>query len=311
MNVLVSGGSGYIGAFVVQALLKKNHSVDIIARSKNEFTEHFKDQVTVYFCDITKPFFIKPNKSYDIFIHLAAANDIDSSDPAYAINASVLGTRYALDFCKKNNIKKFVYYSTFQVYGYVEGYMDENASLLPGNDYGITHQFAEQYIELYQRTSGIDFVIIRPTNIFGAPMFLSTDRWSLVPSCFCKEAYEKGEINLLSSGLQSRDFVDVNDMAGITTLYCEQFERYKNNIINVSSGYDYKIVDIAGMVKDEYKRQFDKPCEVNIHSELPKQTNIYQLSREKVNLTRFTFGGKEALEKEIIKIFKLLAHGSH
>ena len=306
MNVLVSGGSGYIGSFVVSELLKSGHKVDIIARQENDFTLNFKDKIEVYYGDITEPFNFSPNKEYNLFIHLAAANDIDSSDASYALNASTLGTRYVLDFCKKNNIKKFIYYSTFQVYGYVEGKMNEASPLLPGNDYGITHLFAEQYVQMYQRTASIDFLIIRPTNIYGAPMFKTTDRWTLVPSCFCKEAIEKGEINLMSSGLQTRDFVDVNDIAKITVSYCENFEKHKNSIVNVSSGNEYSIIEIANMVGEVYQELYNKTCKINVHSNLPKEKNIFTLVRNEVIKSNFKFVTHEKIKSEIKTIFNIL-----
>ena len=308
MKILATGGSGYIGSYLVKHLLQQGHSVDIIARTENEFIRTFANQIGVYYSDITKPFNfqVKQDVQYDLFIHLGAANDIDSADPSYAINASVLGTRYALDFCVKNKIKKVIYYSTFQVYGYVEGDMNEKSPLLPTNDYGITHQFAEQYLELYQRTKGIDYIIIRPTNIFGSPMFKSTDRWSLVPSCFCKEALEKGEINLMGSGLQKRDFIDVNDLAIATVIYCNDFDKYKNQVINVSSGVNYTIIEIANLVAKQYQQLYNKDCKINIHSNQPLSENVFYLCRNEVSKINLDFGPKEKIEKEIIKIFNTL-----
>jgi UDP-glucose 4-epimerase len=307
MNILITGGSGYIGSYLVKLLIEQGHTVDIVARSENEFIRTFSDRVGVYYADITLPFdFEVKDVQYDVFVHLGAANDIDSSDPSYAINASVLGTRYALDFCVKNNIKKAIYYSTFQVYGYVDGDMTEKSALHPTNDYGITHQFAEQYFEMYQRTKGIDYIVIRPTNIFGAPMFRSTDRWSLVPSCFCKEAVEKGEINLLSSGLQKRDFIDVNDLAVASAIYCVNFESYKNKTVNVSSGVNYTIVEIARKVAEEYNEIFHKECKINIHSEHPLNENVFYLCRDEVSKIGHDFGGKERMKKEIKEIFNIL-----
>jgi UDP-glucose 4-epimerase len=307
MNILITGGSGYIGSYLTKTLLAQGHQVDIIARSENEFIRNYSDKIGVYYTDITLPFDFKVKEiQYDIFIHLGAANDIDSADPSYAINASVLGTRYALDFCAKNNIKKAIYYSTFQVYGAVEGDMSENSILQPTNDYGITHQFAEQYFEMYQRTKGIDYIVIRPTNIFGSPMYRSTDRWSLVPSCFCKEAFEKGEINLMSSGLQKRDFIDVNDLAAASALYCANFDSYKNRTINVSSGVNYTIVEIARLVSQQYKNQFNKDCVINIHSEMPLSENVFYLCREEISKINHDFGGKEKMTNEITTIFNIL-----
>lgn len=341
MNILISGGSGYIGSYVTKLLLEKGYHVSVIARSENEFLKTFSSQIDVYYQDITKPFEFELNRKIDFFIHLGAANDIDSADPAYAINASVLGARYALDFCLRNSIYKTFYYSTFQVYGYVNGEMFEDSKLLPGNDYGITHQFAEQYFEMYSRTKSLEYIIIRPTNIFGSPMFKTTDRWSLVPSCFCKELIEKGEINLLSSGLQARDFISVQDIAKVNVAMIEKFDDFKNQVVNVSSGFSYTIREVAELVLEVYgeivgeveievegKVEIEIECKVEdmikvkvedkkevekgikgklvIHSEEPKESNIFSLNRDKITRLGLSFDDKKAMKEEIKNIFKTL-----
>jgi UDP-glucose 4-epimerase len=306
MKILVSGGAGYIGSWLTKLLLEQGHTVGVITRNQNNFTELYKYKISLYISDITKPFIFETAENYDLFIHLAAANDIDSADPAYALNASALGTRFALDFCRNNSISKFIYFSTFQVFGRVEGEMNENSPLLPVNDYGITHQFAEQYIEMFNRTSGIEYIILRPTNIFGAPMFSGTDRWTLVPSCFCKEAVEKNEINLMSSGKQNRDFIDVNDLASVTALFAKDFDKYSNSVINISSGNKFTISEIAQIVADIYSELYKKPCPVKILSENPKQENHFTICRKVLNRTGFEFGTREIIKKEIKNIFKLL-----
>jgi UDP-glucose 4-epimerase len=306
MHILISGGSGYIGSYVSKLMLENDHQVSIIARSENEFIRNYKERIEVYYQDITQPFTFELKEKVDCFIHLGAANDIDSADPSYAISASVLGTRYALDFCLKNNINKTVYYSTFQVYGYVEGDMSEKSELLPTNDYGITHQFAEQYFEMYQRTKGIDYIVIRPTNIFGAPMYRSTDRWSLVPSCFCKEAIEKKEINLLSSGLQKRDFISVKDLAIATEKLVKDFGNHKNKVINICSGVNYTIVEIAKLVAEVYREMFLDECKLQIHSELPNSENVFYLCRDEIAKINLDFSGKSKMKEEIIEIYNIL-----
>jgi UDP-glucose 4-epimerase len=306
MNILVSGGSGYIGSFVIKSLLEKGNKISILSRSENDCTRFYRNSVNLIIADITKPLVFETNENFDLFIHLAAANDIDSADPAYAINASSLGTRYALDFCKRKSIKKFIYFSTYQVYGSVEGDMDEKSMLFPVNDYGITHLFAEQYIEMYNRTAQIDYIILRPTNIFGSPMFRTTDRWSLVPSCFCKEAVEKGEINLLSSGKQARDFINVEDLASITSLYSGRFDEFKNSKVNIASGNNFTIIEIAEIVARIYESNYHEKCKVNIHSENPKESNVFYICKAEIDKTGFQFGNKAEIVPEIDKIFKLL-----
>ena len=137
-------------------------------------------------------------------------------------------------------------------------------------------------------------------------MYRSTDRWSLVPSCFCKEALEKQEINLLSSGLQKRDFISVKDLAITTEKLVIDFESHKNKVINISSGVNYTIVEIANIVADLYKELYAEDCVVKIHSDEPKEGNKYLLDRTDINKLNLDFGDKNKIEEEIRIIFNLL-----
>src|SRR6478609_8383610 len=137
MKILVSGASGYIGTSLINSLLRDGIYPGAITRSGVlPYTDI--DSADIYQADISKPFTLALKEQYDMFIHLAAANDIDSANPETAINGTTLGTRYCLDFCKKNNIRKFIYFSTFQVIGRTDGYIDEGSVPEPKNDYGIT-----------------------------------------------------------------------------------------------------------------------------------------------------------------------------
>jgi UDP-glucose 4-epimerase len=249
---------------------------------------------------------IKLNSTYDVFIHLAAANDIDSANPETAIIATALGTKNCLEFCKKNNIKKFIYFSTFQVLGKVDGQIDENTVPEPKNDYGITHLFAEEYVKMYLATAGIEFIILRPTNIYGAPIEKGIDRWSLVPGCFCKEAYEENTITLLSSGKQKRDFLNLKDLIEVTKSLINQFDNFKNKTINVSSNNHYTIIEIAEKVKSVYQRKFNKECKLIVKSEQPLESNSYAIDRDLITSVGHQFTDRDTIIVEINATFDKL-----
>lgn len=304
MKVIISGASGYIGNSLVQSLINDGIKPAIITRFGDN--NNFKELTHIYVADITKPFAFDLKEPCDVFVHLAAANDVDSLDPEIALLTSAYGTRNALEFCKKNGIKKFIYFSTFQVIGKVTGYMDEQTPLTPVNDYGITHFFAEEYVKKYHRTANMDYIILRPTNIYGAPLRKEIDRWTLVPNCFCKEAVENQTITLLSSGKQKRDFLNLKDVINMTKLYINRFTEHCNEIIHLSSGNDFTILEIAGMVKQQYEKIFGKNCELIIKSDLPEQSNEYTIDRSLVKKANYKFDDKSSLVQEINTIFNLL-----
>lgn len=307
MKVIISGATGYIGSQMIQNLLAEGASLGAITRSSaTQLPYANSNNIELYQADISKPMDIKLNSTYDVFIHLAAANDIDSANPETAIIATSLGTKNCLEFCKKNNIKKFIYFSTFQVLGKVDGQINENTVPEPKNDYGITHLFAEEYVKMYLATAGIEYIILRPTNIYGAPIEKGIDRWSLVPGCFCKEAYEENMITLLSSGKQKRDFLNLKDLIEVTKSLINQFDNFKNKTINVSSNNHYTIIEIAEMVKSVYQRKFNKECKLIVKSEQPLESNSYTIDRDLITSVGHQFTDRDTIIDEINTTFDKL-----
>ena len=306
MNILISGATGYIGTTLVKLLIEDGVKIGAINRAVSAHFQSFENDVDIYTADISNELTVDLKKQYSLFIHLAAANDVDSANTHTALNVTALGTRNSLEFCKRNNINKFIYFSTFQVYGKVENEMTENTVLQPVNHYAITHKFAEDYVKMYAATSEINYIILRPTNIYGSPLYKKIDRWSLVPNCFCKEAFEKQKITLFSSGKQVRNFISLSDTIGVTKELSFRFDEFRNKTINVSSDNSSSIVEIAKIVQQQYELLFNKKCDLEIKSSLPELPNKFSINRDIISLLNYEFDNREAIKPEINKIFQLL-----
>ena len=119
------------------------------------------------------------------------------------------------------------------------------------------------------RHQGIDFIILRPSNVYGDFKSETGKRWSLVPSCFCKAALENNKINLLSSGKQKRDFVCLEDVFRFTYHLINNFTASKNKVFNLASGDVYSILELAELVKERYELKYGVTCELVIESTIP------------------------------------------
>jgi UDP-glucose 4-epimerase len=278
MNLLMSGGSGFIGSYFLNKFNDQNLTLDLISRRTPSNYQQKKS--LIYNFDISKPITFYSEKKYDFFLHLAGANDIDSKNPFEALSKSSYGTRNCLEFCINNNIKRFIYFSTLQVYG-DNNRITESDNVLCRNDYALTHYFAEQYVRMFSQY-GIDFIILRPSNIYGPFESSTVNRWSLVPGCFCKEAKINAKIKLLSSGKQKRDFISLEDVFGFTFHLIKNFESFKNEVYNLASGDVHAIIELAHLVKSRYEITLEKKCEIVIDSNFPLKTQDYQVSIEKL-----------------------------
>lgn len=302
MNILISGGFGFIGSYLTNHLLNKGHNIGILSRGIPGYFESIAQRTQVYIYDIMNNITFKPSTDYDIFIHLAAANDIDSSNTLNALKVTTLGTRNCLEFCVNNNVNKFIYFSTFQVYGTDSGLIDENFPLLCKNDYAITHFFAEEYVKMYHRKHAFDYIILRPTNVYGSFLNINIDRWSLVPNCFCLEAFDKKTITLLSSGKQLRDFISLEDLTKIISLFCCDFDLHKNDVFNVSRGESLSILEVAHLVIQSYEEVFGDKCNLKILSSEPAVEKELIVSTEKIQRMNYEYSKDHTIDKDIRRI---------
>lgn len=311
MRVLVSGGFGYIGTHLVSYLLKQGIKVGVLSRSKPKSKFGFEEEIRIYTADLSKISTYNIYEGYDFFVHLAAANDRDSLNSEIAIKDTTLATKNALEICVKNNIKKFIYFSTFQVYGLNSGFFDESTNPIPMNDYALTHYFSEQFLQMYQRKGAIEGIIFRPTNVYGSPESINIDRWSLVPNCFCKEAIDYGRITLNSSGRQFRDFVSLMDVARFTYYSLQNFKDLKNETVNLASGKSVSILEVADMVIESYSEIFGRNCELRVLSEFPRSGKKLEVSTQILDNVGYKHFKKQGLKSEINKIFQLLCERKH
>lgn len=303
--MLITGGSGFIGSYLVDNFLKRGYQVGVLDKTIPGYFAEQARRVDHYLADITLPLELSLRRPYDTVIHLAAANDIVSKNALDALKITTYGTKVVLDFCVKNNLKKFIYFSTFQVYGRESGFVDENTPVSCKNDYALTHYFAEEYVRMYHRRHGLDYIIVRPTNIYGAFLDREIDRWSLVPNCFCKEAFESQTITLLSSGRQERDFISLEDVINVTAALCQDFDAHKNQVFNIARGASLSILEVARMVASQYERLFEKKCSLAIKSDEPREAEPLRVNTASLEKLNYQYSREHDLAGDIEAILKL------
>lgn len=159
-SVLITGINGFIGKSLAIKLI--NNDFNVIGTDINDKCD--VQNIIYYKCDITDySDFKQITTSIDFIIHLAALTN-PNLDRNLIYNVNVKGVENICNFAKLRNIKKIIYISTVSVYSsYNLKYIDENVQDNPINYYGETKLLAEKII----KNSGIDWTILRPTNIFG------------------------------------------------------------------------------------------------------------------------------------------------
>ena len=212
MKVLVTGGAGFIGSHVVDRLIA--HAHDPVIFDLNASTHHPPTEVKAVLGDIAdRDTAWRAARGCEAIIHLAAVADVSDvlADPVRSDRINVHGTQTILEAARHNEIERVVYGSTVWVYGNapVEGVLDEDSPLsLPAHFYTATKMAGEMYCRSYTHLYGLEHTILR----FGIPYGPRARAAAVVPS-FVSRAQQGRALTIAGDGLQTRQFVYVEDLA--------------------------------------------------------------------------------------------------
>jgi UDP-glucose 4-epimerase len=253
MNVLVTGGAGFIGSHLVEQLLKKKYKVSVIdnlstGRIKN--LQNVKDKIKFYKFDIAKK-----NKwknilnNIDIVFHLAALADIVPSiqSPDKYFKANVIGTKNLVENCIKNNVKKIVYSASSSCYGIPKKYpTSENENIDPKYPYALTKRMAEEILLHYGRVYKIKVLSLRLFNVYGTKSRTS-GTYGAMFGVFLKQKLSNSPLTVVGSGRQTRDFTYVTDVV-TAFIKCIKYQGNKR-IFNIGTGKPVSINEIVEILK--------------------------------------------------------------
>jgi UDP-glucose 4-epimerase len=307
MKILITGANGFIGSYLAHYLLGQGHEVIASARQFHDATRKLLQGAHLLELDVLgKTDLQQLQVEADALVHTATANDIVSRDTLKGIELSAVGTKNMLDFAVQNKIPRCMVFSTLQVYGTeLLGDISEQSPLHYQNDYGMNHLFGEMYAELYARTGKLQCVSVRPSNVYGRILTDSFNRWSLVPGCFCKEAFESGTITIKSSGLQLRNFVNLQNLSraveAILLHFPASYECY-----NLASSQGSTMLEVAQLVKEIGTQELQRSIELVVSGTEPAATNHFSISLEKLYALGFSEDAAYNLRSEITAIFHYL-----
>jgi len=303
-HVLVTGGFGNLGSYIVKHLLNQEYTVTILTRKQKKTFKNY--EYNVIECDITDLKALKSKLKYDFdyCIHCASFNE--SFEKNYAkksLDINSVGTRNLLEALNISKLRNFIYFSTFHVYGLTEGIIDEDTELNPKTDYALTHLFAEFFLKQYGHINNLNFTILRLTNSYGVPTFKNTNKWYLVLNDFVKMSFKNQEIVMNSNGKSKRDMICMRDVASIVLKIVK--EKATNEIYNLSANRSYSVIEIAKKVQRIYHKRYKKNIKIKVNKNDSRVSEILSVKNNKLK-SLINFEINDAIDDEIKKIFSLL-----
>lgn len=303
-KVLVTGGFGNLGSWITLHLASLGYEIYILTRKEKHKFKNIK--YSVIECDITNLEELKSklNYDFDFCVHCASFNEFFLENyPKKALEINTLGTRNLLEVLNLKNLKNFIYFSTFHVYGLNSGIIDEMSVTNPKNDYASTHLFAEYYVKQFAFTHNLKYTIFRLTNSYGTPTFEDTSKWYLVLNDLVKSAFENKKIIIKSNGKAKRDFIWMGDVVKVVQKVLEK--PATNDVYNLSSRMSYEIIELANIVQSEYFSLYNKTIEVVVNKEDKNNYGELTVCNDKLK-SKFTYEVNDMIKQEVRKIFKKL-----
>lgn len=250
-KILVTGGAGFIGSQVADALIADGHHVEIIDNLFTGKLENVPEKAIFHEVDIRdkKVDDIFKAGKFDIMYHLAAQMDVRKSvaDPAFDAEANILGGINLLQACKKNGVGKVIFASTGgAIYGEQEKFpADENHLQNPKSPYGISKLAFEKYLQFYHWEHGLNYVALRYANVYGPRQ--RGDGEAGVVAIFFSRLLKGEKAVIFGDGKQTRDFVFVGDVVQANVL---AMDYDKCGAFNVGTGVETDINELFDIIKD-------------------------------------------------------------
>ena len=258
-KVVITGGLGYVGGRLATHLATNGPelSLRLVTRRAKEDVPGWAREF-----DLVKTTSFDPDvladavEGADTVIHLAAANEIVcQQDPALALEINATGTLRWLEACRGKGVGRFIYMSTFHVYGANSAeVITEDLATSPTHPYAITHRVAEDFVNAFRANHGMATLSLRLSNGYGYPADPGIDRWTLVFNDFCRQAVADGQIKLASKGTQYRDFQSMTDVGrGLHHFMGLPNEEWKDGLFNFGGDCSMSIIQVAKRVAKEFR----------------------------------------------------------
>jgi UDP-glucose 4-epimerase len=264
MRALVTGGAGFIGSHVVDALIARGDRVVVLDDLSSCRRENLDDAIgagaELIVGSITDQATIETifaNLRPETVFHLAAQIDVrvSVSDPVFDLELNVGGTIRLLEALRAQGSGRLVFASTGgAVYGEGEGRelpLAEDAECRPDAPYGQSKRAAEEYLGLYGRLYGLDAVALRLGNVYGPRQDPLGEAG--VVAIFCNALVGGLTPKVFGDGLQTRDYIYVGDVAGAFVAGADR----GTGAYNVGTGIETSVLDLGRTIADAFEASFE------------------------------------------------------
>jgi UDP-glucose 4-epimerase len=230
-NVLVVGGSGFLGSHVCDSLHGSGYKVRILDIKKSEYCRDEYDFIQGDMLDAK--ILNKAIKGCDYVYNFGGISDLNValSKPIETVNVNIFGNVQLLDLCKKNKVQRYIYASTVYV------------NSKQGSFYRVSKNACEDYIEEYSKSFGLEYTILRYGSLYGDRSDKSNGLYRLV-----KNALDTGQVSYIGNIHSKREYVNVQDASDLSVEALS--EKYKNTHLIISGLEQIGVKHLLNMLNE-------------------------------------------------------------
>ncbi len=250
MNVLVTGGAGFIGSHVVDQFVREGHRVSVLDDLSTGQRKHVHREAVFYELTLgsTRVERVFKKERPVLIVHMAAQMNVRKSteDPVFDAEVNVMGTIRLLELAVRYGARKVLFASSGgTVYGEQETFpASESHPTRPLSPYGISKLTCEYYLEYYRHAAGLNYVALRLANIYGPRQ--RPDGEAGVVAIFTQKMLTGEQPRINGNGFQTRDYVYVEDAVEAVRVGC--FSE-ATGIFNVGTGRETTVNEIFTSLK--------------------------------------------------------------
>jgi UDP-glucose 4-epimerase len=248
-NILVTGGAGFIGSHVTDALVGRGHTVTVLDDLSGGFTENLIEGTkfihgSINDVDLVNKLFEQARFEYIYHLAAYAAEGLSHFIKRFNYNNNLIGSVNLINAAINTGVKCFVFTSSIAVYGSSpELPMTEQTPAHPEDSYGIAKLAVEQELTACKEMFGLDYIIFRPHNVYGERQNIG-DKYRNVVGIFMNQILQNKPMTIFGDGRQTRAFSYIGDMAPIMAEAIDTPAAY-NQVFNVGADQPYTVNQLA------------------------------------------------------------------